>query len=257
MIDRRKRALAEERIDKINDSLSLIQRKGGLTFGTDAYLLAAFIRPNPGATCCELGGGCGVIPLLCLGRNKFRRVYTAEIQSVYADIIRRNAALNQMEDRITALHEDARRLTPAMTGGEVDVVMTNPPYMKNNGEKINDNEEMSIARRELNGTIQDFCAAGARLLKFGGLFYVVYRPERLSELFSALYGARLEPKRMTTVYPTIQDKPCLVLVEAKKGAKPSLIQSPPLIIYKDKEKRLYTAEMDRVYQGCSLGFMFD
>ena len=116
---------------------------------------------------------------------------------------------------------------------------------------------MSIARRELNGTIDDFCAAASRLLKFGGLFYVVYRPDRMAELFAALHKANLEPKRMITVYPSAHDKPCLILAEAKKGAKPSLVQAPPLIIYRDKEKQIYTPEMDRVYEHCSLEFLFD
>lgn len=247
----------EERIDQINDSLSLIQRKGGLTFGTDAYLLASFVRPNPNGVCVELGGGCGVIPLLCMGRGKYRHFYTAEIQEVYADIIRRNAEMNGMRDKITVIHDDVRNLTPERIGCEADAVLSNPPYMRDDSGKQNDNMEMSIARRELNGTIADFCAAASRLLKFGGLFYVVYRPDRMAELFCALHNANLEPKRMITVYPSAGDKPCLILVEAKKGAKPSLIQSPPLIIYGDKEKQIYTSEMDRVYENCSLEFLFD
>ncbi len=246
-----------ERIDKINESLSLIQRNGGLTFGTDAYLLAAFVRPNPRGVCMELGGGCGVIPLLCMSRGKYRRMVTAELQPVYADIIRRNAALNGFSDTITVINDDVRNLTPNMAGGEADAVLSNPPYMRRDSGKTNDNEEMSIARRELNGTIGEFCAAASRLLKFGGLFYVVYRPDRMAELFAALQSAELEPKRMITVYPSVTDKPCLILVEAKKGAKPSLIQAPPLVIYADKEKQVYTTQMDRVYEHCSLEFMFD
>ncbi len=249
--------MTEERIDQINDSLSLIQRKGGLTFGTDAYLLASFVRPNAGGVCAELGGGCGVIPLLCMGRGKYRHFFTAEIQEVYADIIRRNAEMNGMSDKITVINDDVRNLTPDRIGGEVDAVLSNPPYMRGDSGKENDNHEMSIARRELNGTIGDFCTAAARLLKFGGLFYVVYRPDRMAELFAALHSAKLEPKRMITVYPSSKDKPCLILVEAKKGAKPSLIQSPPLIIYENKEKGVYTPEMDRVYENCSLEFLFD
>jgi len=249
--------LIEERIDKINENLALIQRRGGLTFGTDAYLLSAFVRPNPNGVCCELGGGCGVIPLLCMSRGKYRHFFTAEIQEVYADVIRRNAILNGMEDKITVLCDDVRCLTPVMLGGEADAVLSNPPYMTKDSGKTNDNDEMSIARRELNGTIRDFCAAASRLLKFGGLFYVVYRPDRMAELFAAMENANLEPKRMITVYPSVDDKPCLILVEAKKGAKPSLIQAPPLIIYADSEKQVYTADMDRVYEHCSLEFMFD
>ena len=45
----------DERIDVVNESLRLIQKKQGLTFGTDAFLLAAFIRPMPHARAVELG----------------------------------------------------------------------------------------------------------------------------------------------------------------------------------------------------------
>ena len=44
-----------ERIDYVNDSLSLIQKTDGLTFGTDALLLAGFICGKY-ATAAELGG---------------------------------------------------------------------------------------------------------------------------------------------------------------------------------------------------------
>ena len=36
--------LDNERIDDINESLKIIQKKQGLTFGSDTYLLAAFIK---------------------------------------------------------------------------------------------------------------------------------------------------------------------------------------------------------------------
>ena len=52
-----------ERIDYVNDSLSLIQKPEGLTFGTDALLLAGYMhgRYDFGY---ELGGGSGIISML-------------------------------------------------------------------------------------------------------------------------------------------------------------------------------------------------
>ena len=38
----------DERLDYINEDLSLIQLKRGLTFGTDAYLLSAFVKECSG-----------------------------------------------------------------------------------------------------------------------------------------------------------------------------------------------------------------
>ena len=56
----------DERIDEINDSLRLIQKKSGLTFGTDAYLLYAYLKKKPMARAVDLGAGTGIISLLAL-----------------------------------------------------------------------------------------------------------------------------------------------------------------------------------------------
>ena len=61
---------AGERLDAVNEKINLIQKKDGLTFGTDAYLLSAFAtggRSNVGA---DLGSGTGIIPLLCAAKEK-------------------------------------------------------------------------------------------------------------------------------------------------------------------------------------------
>ena len=45
---------ADERLDRVNEHITLIQKKDGLTFGSDAYLLAAFVRPDKSALCQRL-----------------------------------------------------------------------------------------------------------------------------------------------------------------------------------------------------------
>ena len=68
----------------------------------------------------------------------------------------------------------------------------------------------------------DFCAAAARLLKFGGSFFCVFTPERLCDLLCALRAADLEPKRLVVVQNDEHHAPFAVLCEGKKGAKPSM-----------------------------------
>ena len=71
---------ADERLFDINDSVRLIQRQGTLAFGTDAYLLSAFLRPMPRARALELGCGNGVISLLAATRGRFSHIDAVEIQ---------------------------------------------------------------------------------------------------------------------------------------------------------------------------------
>lgn len=242
-----------ERIDSINDDLRLLQRVDGLTFGTDAYLLSAFLRPSPKAKAAELGGGTGVLSLLALTKNKAATVDVYEIQPDFATLCRRNAMLNGLDHRMQVLCQDVRQI-PAETG--LDVVYTNPPYMKADCGRENAVSAMNIARREVHGDIGDFCGAADRLLKHGGTFSLVYRPERLCDLFSALRAHHMEPKRVVFVYPTAADRPCLVLVEAKKGAAGGTLFAPPLCIYDGADKTKYTPEMARIYETGSMEFLF-
>ena len=245
-----------ERLDEINEKLSLIQLKSGLTFGTDSYLLAAFSRAQKKGVCVEFGGGTGVVSLLCASREKYSTIYSAEIQPYFAELISRNAKLNRLEEKVIPVSADIRNLLVSDFGGEVHSVISNPPYMMSSSGFDNETVEMNIARREENGTISDFSAAAAKLLRYGGYFTVVYRPDRMADLLFAMKSHGLEPKRIVTVYPTANSKPCLILVEAKKGAAPGLIQSRPLIIYKSKNSTEYTEDMQAVYDGFTLEHLF-
>ena len=248
--------LSDERIDEVNESLRLIQKKKGLTFGTDAYLLAAYIRPMGKAHAVDLGSGTGILPLLLASRNKAAKIHAVEIQPAFAELIARNAALNGFSDRIFPICADVRDLTPAYFGGEVDLVLSNPPYMKCDAGKRNAWDEKYIARHEVMGTVSDFCAAAGRLLRYGGRFVSVLRPDRLTDLIDALRRADLEPKRMTFVHSDGDAEPCIVLTEAVKGGAPSLRVTPPLMLYlprKDTDtKRTLTPEAQAVYDTCRL-----
>ena len=245
-----------ERLDGINERLSLIQSKNGLLFGTDSYLLSAFAREAKSGTCVELGGGTGVVSLLCAAREKYRKIYSVELQPYFAELIARNADMNSLADTVLPLCKDVREITQADVGGECDIVLSNPPYMKKGSGKTNESVEMNTARREENGTIAEFCASAARVLRYGGYFSAVYRPDRLTEIFVSMRIAGLEPKKLVTVYPTTEDKPCLVLIEAKKGASEGLVCSRPLIIYKNKATGEYTPDMAKIYDDFSLNHLF-
>lgn len=243
-----------ERLDEVNEHIRLIQKKNGLTFGTDAFLLAAYIRPAPRARAVDLGSGTGIIPLLSLSKNKVAHVTAVEIQPDFSELIARNAALNGFTNRLSPLLGDIRTLYPAQLGGEVEIVFSNPPYMRTDSGKRNVHDEKYIARHEVHGGIADFCNCAARLLKYGGKFLCVWRPDRFSELMQALANAKLEPKRMTLVHADRCSEPSMLLMEAVKGASPSLRVTPPLLLYRDRTDprcpRQWTEQARRIYDTC-------
>ena len=244
----------DEKIDTVNEQIRLIRRKNGLTFGTDAYMLAAFVRPQPNETAVDLGSGTGILSLLLLSRGKVRNAVAVEIQECFSDLIRRNAALNGKDACLRVLCADVRDVKPTDVGGEVGLVVANPPYMKVTSGKRNEHEEKFIARHEVFGGIADFCACAARLLKHGGRFVCVWRPDRLTDLLNAMHGVHLEPKRMTFVHADAESEPSSVLIEAVKGAAPSLRVSAPVLLYAPKtnaKARTLTEQAQKIYDTCN------
>ena len=239
-----------ERINEINENLKLIESKESLTFGTDAYLLSAFL-PEKGKTGVELGCGSGVISLLALTKGKASKIYGIEVQKSIANIAKRNAELNELDGTFNVICDDIRNAKSEMLGGEVDFIFSNPPYMKADTGKLNENEEKNISRHEIFGTINDFCACAKRVLKHGGDFYVVYRPDRLCDLIFALKSNNLEPKRLTFIHKDSYTSPSLLLISAKKGGKSGLSIDAPIYIYKNGTNE-YTDEFAEIYNSCQI-----
>lgn len=234
-----------EKVDFVNDALSLIQESGGLKFGTDALLLAGYVdgKYKLGA---ELGSGTGIITMLLLTREKLSSALCLEVQEEYARLTEKNAELNGLTDRMTTVCADIREYRKDAV---YDLVYTNPPYMKATSGKAASLDKKNIARHEVRGDISDFLLSAKGLLKYGGAFYAVYRPDRLTDLIAAMRDKEIEPKRMTFVHANTEKEPSMVLVEGKRGGKSGLILTPPLIIYKNMENREYSDDMNFIMEN--------
>lgn len=239
---------------KINDNLSLIQNENGLTFGSDAYLLSAFTVVGKNKIGADLGSGTGIISLLLSSREKAKKIYAVEVQSSFCDLIAQNAELNGFSDRIIPVNKNVADLKAADLGQELDFVVSNPPYMTANSGKRNEYDEKYIARHEVCGNISDFCACANRLLKHGGRFYCVYRPDRLVDLMCAMRENKLEPKVITFVSATVDSDPSMVLVRAIKGAAPGNTVTRTLFLHDSKEnaaKSILSPDAEKIYEFCS------
>lgn len=217
-----------------------------LKLGTDAMLLSDFAKIPFRAKVADLGCGNGAVLILLAARHEACQLHGIEIQEPSFRLIEENIRLNNLTDRAFAYHADLRALPDCLAPGSFDVVVSNPPYMKAGSGLATENLALQKARMEIDCTILDVCRAAARLLKFGGAFALVYRPDRLAELFSALKETGFAPKRMRMVQNKADAEPSLVLLEARKGGKEGMVHLPALLIRDEDGEE--SAEVKAIYR---------
>lgn len=198
-------------------------RQGGFPLGQDTLLLGRFATLRRGGRVCDLGCGAGALPLLLLARESSLDLSGVELDGEAAALARRNLAENGLSGVIRT--GDLRRVREQFPAGCFDLVVSNPPYFP-----AGSGESGGSARMELCCTLTQVCAAAAFLLKNGGRFALVHRPERLAGLMEALGQSGLEPKRLQMVQHDRDKPPSAVLVEAVRQGRPGLSVLPTLIL---------------------------
>ncbi|HHU05467.1 MAG TPA: tRNA1(Val) (adenine(37)-N6)-methyltransferase [Clostridiales bacterium] len=207
----------------------LLQSENVFKLGTDSVLLSDFALDIRAQRAVDLGCGCGVIAI-ALACQKDIKVDAIDISEAAAELTRRNVSLNGLEEKVKVICGDVRRHREFFEAGAYDLVVTNPPYFAGGSGKTAKEEAKALARDERECTLSDIVEAAAYLIRWGGSFAIVYRPERLSELFCAMTAAGIEPKRLRMVQYKVYSAPNMVLVEGRRGGRPGLKIEPPLIM---------------------------
>lgn len=190
------------------------------TFGTDAVLLAAFAQIAGGERVCDLGTGCGVMPILWQSADRAVTVDAVEVYAPAAALAQKSVEENGLCDRITIYNDDWK--TVPLESGRYDRVVCNPPYFSAGSGKVSDHPARRLARHEDADTLPSVIATAARLLKVGGHFCLCHRPERAVDVLVLLRQNGLEPKRIEWVRARADLPPFLMLCDAVKGGKPSV-----------------------------------
>lgn len=214
------------------------------TFGTDAVLLADFAGSKRAKRACDLGTGCGIIPLLLIKNESAVAVDGVEIQTLGADIAKENVKLNSLEGVFTVHNRDLNDLRGYLPSGAFDLVTCNPPYKAKDTGNPNLSEAERIARHETLCVFKDVVKVAAYLLKFGGRLCICHRPERMADVICDMRECGIEPKIYREVIQREGEEPWLILVEGRLGGKMGMTVLPPLYVEKNGE---LSDEMMKIY----------
>lgn len=221
----------DERIEDLQcKGLKIIQNKALYTFTSDSVILANFLKIKPKESAVEIGAGCGVISLLASAKNQFKSIKAFEVEPQLADLAKRNIVLNNLQEKIEIIEDRVQNYNKYIKKAEIDVVFSNPPYMKENQKTIV-NSVRENARHDRLLKLNELCKVASGMLKFGGRFYLVYSAERSGELIHSLINHDLQPK---TLFFTEngKGKVVLVVIEAVKGGRAGIKVLPNLVTNK-------------------------
>lgn len=212
------------------NGLKIMQDSSLFCFGTDSVILSDFARARQGDTVVDLCTGGGIIPILMSAKTKAAKFFGIELQECSYELAKQNIELNSLSDRMEVICDDIANCLSYFKAGTIDVVTCNPPYMSAGAGFHNPDEPKAIARHEIRTNLRGVIEAAESILKFGGHFYMVHRADRLCDIIWELRQKKLEPKRIQFVAPSPVKEPKLILVEAMKGAAPSLRLEPALFV---------------------------
>ena len=163
-----------------------------------------------------------------------------EIQKDAARCAMENAAQNNLTG-LSVLHGDLREYRTLLPANGFDAVISNPPYYPLKSGAIADEAPLAIAKSELCCTVSDLCACAAWCLRFGGSFFLVHKPERLTDLLVTLRENRLEPKRLQFVrhHPGANRQPRSDRSKAWREARADARKRPSILYrLRRKDRRL-------------------
>lgn len=236
-----------ERIDDLEfKKLKVIQNKEGFCFGIDAVLLSDFAKNiKNNAKVLDLGTGTGIISILLCGKTNLSKIIGVEVQEEVADMAKRNVRLNNLENKFEIINENITNLEKIYERNSFDVIVTNPPYKKENTGIVNEEKKKLISRHEILAKLEDYIKISNKLLKDKGEFYMVHRPERLVDIITYMRQYKIEPKEIRFVCSHKNEPPKLVLIKGVKNGKPFLKFKENLYIYENNGN--YTEEIYKIY----------
>jgi len=226
----------------------IYQDEDYFAFSLDSVLLANFVTIKLSDKrivdfCC----GNAPIPMLMSFRTK-ARIFGVELQKEVFNLGYDSIVENKMDKQIELINGDVRKVSDLFDSESMDIVTCNPPYFKYQGDSlVNNNDVKTVARHEVKLNLEDVLKSCKYVLKNGGTFAMVHRPERMIEIINLMQKYGIEPKKMRLVYPKIGKDANILLIEGIKNGKSGLKVMSPLYTHNDDGS--YVNEIREMFGG--------
>ena len=191
--------------------LPLWQRKDMFCMNTDTVLLGEQMVVRKGESVLDLGCNNGAL-LLYASRFSPGSLTGVDLLPQALALAAENMRINGLEAELICADLAEFRHLP------FDVIVCNPPYFATpDPASINPNPFLATARHEAGCMLETLFAAGGRLLKDKGRFYLVHRADRLAQIIAALQNSPLTLREATLVFDRRTRQATAVIAELRKG----------------------------------------
>ena len=212
----------DEIIEKLDKRLQIIQKNDGYKYGEDTIILFKLFQESlnkKNIKLLDIGTGNGILPILLSDNEFLSEIIGIDIQRENIERAIKVLELNKIRKNIIFERMDIKEYK---SSNYFDVIISNPPYMEENGKKINENEHKAISRHEIKLTLSEFISNAKRLLKPIGSLYFIHRTHRLVEIVKSLDKNNFSIKKIIFIYSAKNNKSSMMFIEAIKGKKVKL-----------------------------------
>lgn len=207
-----------------HEELRLYQDDEMFCINTDTQVLGEFLNIYKEDVVLDIGTNTGAL-LLYASKFNPKKMIGIDINEQAIQLAKKNMELNNIKNCELIVCDGN-----TYTSDEVDVIIFNPPYFKTKAEEVAKNSFLSLAKHEINFSLESMINCISRNLKNNGTLFFLFQTSRLNEVLKHLNKKNLKVKEMKFVYDVNKEASNVVLIRAVKNAKEGLIVTKPIII---------------------------
>lgn len=185
----------------------VVQSRSAMRVGTDAVLLAAWVKLHACNHILDVGAGTGVIALICAQRSD-ATIEAIEIDEGSAEDARENFTKSPWADRLKIHLGDFLKIT---TSEKFDLIISNPPYFTHS---LRASDPIRNAARHDDYLPSDAFMKHARgMLSHGGKIALIFPKSELERWVMDAAAVQLVPSRICHVFTLAHKDAARVMIE--------------------------------------------